>query len=86
MEKAYERSNRPAYTAGGGYSGSTLTVGLSKKIKRFIFNAFVSADFLQGAVFEDSPLVKTKTSWMGGFAITWVFMKSDKTVNDERKY
>ena len=86
VEKAYERANRPAYTPGGGYSGSTLTVGLSKKIKRFIFNAFVSADFLQGAVFEDSPLVKTKTSWMGGFTTTWVFMKSDKTVNDERNY
>ncbi|MCK7506796.1 MAG: MipA/OmpV family protein [Desulfobacterales bacterium] len=54
---------------GAGYSGSTLTVGLGKNYKQFIFNSFVSADFLQGAAFEDSPLVKTKTSWMGGFSV-----------------
>ena len=49
VEPAYATAARPAYSAGGGYSGSTLTVGLSKTYKQFIFNAFVSADFLQGA-------------------------------------
>jgi MipA family protein len=83
VEPAYTTVNRPAYAPGAGYSGSTLTLGLGKNYKQFIFNTFVSADFLQGAVFEDSPLVKTKTSWMGGFSVTWVFMKSEKTVADE---
>jgi outer membrane protein len=57
VEPAYATATRPAYSAGGGYSGSTLTVGLNKDYKQFIFSAFVSADFLQGAVFENSPLV-----------------------------
>lgn len=83
VEPAYTTIKRPAYSPGGGYSGSTLTVGLGKNYKQFIFSTFVSADFLQGAVFEDSPLVKTKTSWMGGFSVTWVFLKSEKTVADE---
>ena len=83
VEPSYATVTRPAYAPGGGYSGSTLTVGLGKNYKQFIFHTFVSADFLQGATFEDSPLVKTKTSWMGGFSVTWVFLKSGKTVADE---
>ncbi len=77
---------RPVYAPGAGYSGSTLTVGLGKNYKQFLFHSFVSADFLHGAVFEDSPLTKTKTSWMGGFSITWVFLKSQKTTTDESPY
>jgi len=83
---AYATAWRPVYRAGAGYSGSTLTVGLGKNYRSFHFQAFVSADFLQGAVFEDSPLVKTKTSWMSGFSITWVFLKSKKTVADDTPY
>ena len=77
---------RPVYAPGSGYSGSTLTVGLGKTYRQFMFHSFVSADFLHGAVFEDSPLTKTKTSWMGGFSITWVFLKSQKTTADESPY
>jgi Outer membrane protein V len=80
VEPAFATATRPAYDAGGGYSGSTLTIGLSKSYKQFIFNAFVSADFLDGAVFENSPLVKTKTSIMSGASVSWIFFKSAKTV------
>jgi outer membrane scaffolding protein for murein synthesis (MipA/OmpV family) len=86
VEPCYAAVGRPVYEAGGGYSGSTLTVGLGKNYKSFHFHAFVSVDFLQGAVFEDSPLVKTKTSWMSGFSVTWVFLKSKKTVTDDSPY
>jgi len=86
VEPVNATMTRPVYTPGAGYSGSTLTVGLGKSYKQFIFHSFVSADFLHGAVFEDSPLVKTKTSWMGGFSITWVFLKSQKTTADESPY
>jgi len=84
VEPEYATAMRPAYSAGGGYSGSTLTVGLSKAYKQFIFNAFVSADFLQGASFEDSPLVKRETSIMSGISVSWIFFKSAKTVNVEK--
>ena len=80
VDPAYATVARPAYSAGGGYSGSTFSIGLSKAYNQFIFGAFVSADFLQGAVFADSPLVKTDTSFMTGITITWVFFKSAKTV------
>ena len=84
VEPAYATAARPAYSAGGGYSGSTLTVGLGKAYKQFIFNAFVSADFLQGASFENSPLVRRETSIMSGFSVSWIFFKSEKTVTVEK--
>ncbi len=84
VEPAYATVSRPAYSAGGGYSGSTLTVGLSKGYKQFIFNAFVSADFLEGAVFENSPLVKRSTSFMTGLSLSWIFFKSEKMVNTDK--
>ena len=81
VEPVYALPWRLAYDAGGGYSGTILTVGLSKSYKQFKFNAFVSADFLDGAVFENSPLMKTQTSIMSGVSVSWVFLKSKDTVN-----
>jgi MipA family protein len=81
VEPQYATATRPAYSAGGGYSGSTLSIGLGKPYKEFIFNAFVSADFLQGSCFEDSPLVRRETSIMSGISVSWIFFKSEKTVN-----
>lgn len=84
VDPAYATAIRPSYDAGSGYSGSTLTVGLSKEYKQFIFHAFVSVDFLQGAVIEDSPLVKNKCSVMSGFSVSWIFLKSATLVPAER--
>lgn len=80
VDPAFATALRPPYDAGGGYSGSTFTVGLNKKLTPFILNAFVSLDYLKGAVFEDSPLVKTDTSWMCGFTVSWIFLQSSKMV------
>jgi outer membrane scaffolding protein for murein synthesis (MipA/OmpV family) len=74
---------RPAYKAGGGYSGSTVTVALSKRYKRLNITTFVSADLLDGAVFENSPLVKTKTSIMSGVSVSWIFYKSVRKITDD---
>jgi outer membrane protein len=84
VEPVYATASRPSYAARSGYGGSVLTIGLNKGFKQLIFNAFVSMDFLQGAVFEDSPLVKTKNSVMSGFTVSWIFYKSVKLVATER--
>jgi outer membrane scaffolding protein for murein synthesis (MipA/OmpV family) len=75
---AFATATRPAFSASGGYSGSALAVGLNKQYKRFIFGAFVNADFLQGAAFENSPLVKSKTSVFYGLSVTYIFYKSKR--------
>jgi len=84
VDPAYATPSRPAYSAGGGYTGSTLIVGLNKEYKQLVFRAFFSMDILQGAVYEDSPLVKTKNSYMYGFAVSWIFLKSEKLVTAEK--
>jgi len=84
VKHPYANARRHEYSADGGYSGSTLTIGLSKSYKQFIFNAFISADFLQGASFEDSPLVKRETSIMSGLGVSWILLQSKKMVNVEK--
>jgi outer membrane protein len=80
VDPAFATPLRTLYTAGGGYSGTTATLGLNKILKPFILNAFVSLDYLKGAVFEESPLVKTQYSVMCGFAVSWIFLKSSERV------
>lgn len=84
VDPAFATAARAPYDAGGGYSGSTLTIGLNKTIRPFILNAFVSLDDLRGAVFEESPLVKTKSSWMCGASVSWIFRTSSERVTEER--
>jgi len=84
VEPRYATATRPSYDAGAGYNGSSITLGLNKGYKQLVFNAFVSVHFLQGAVFEDSPLVKSSYSVMSGIAVSWIFLKSAKSVTVER--
>jgi MipA family protein len=85
VEPEYATSSRPSYSAGSGYSCSTLSVGFNKQHQQLIFNAFVSMDFLRGVVYEDSPLVKTKYSFIYGFTVSWIFLKSEKLVAAEKQ-
>jgi outer membrane scaffolding protein for murein synthesis (MipA/OmpV family) len=78
VDPSYATPSRRSYESGGGYSGSTLTVGLSKNLKPITISAFVSMDFLQGAVFEESPLVKNKYAIMTGFSVSWIFLTSSR--------
>jgi outer membrane scaffolding protein for murein synthesis (MipA/OmpV family) len=72
---------RPVYDARGGYSGFLLVSALSKRFEHVWFGAFARFDRLNGAVFEDSPLVKRKYSAMAGFGIAWVFGESHSLVH-----
>jgi MipA family protein len=83
VKPAYATQTRPAYKAGSGYSGSEFTISLSKSFKRVKITAFARADVLNGAVFEDSPLVKTKTSIISGISVSWLFLKSARMVTTD---
>jgi outer membrane protein len=73
VDKQYERPNRPEYQARGGYNGFQAAVVLNKRIKNFVIIPFLRWDYLKGAVFEDSPLVKIKTYTIGGLGLFWLF-------------
>ncbi len=78
VEPVYATPVRPAYVARGGYGGMRLTVSISRRFRSTWFGAFVRYDNLSGAVFEDSPLVRTRNSVMAGFGITWIFAHSEE--------
>jgi outer membrane protein len=71
---------RPAYDAQGGYSGALIILSLSKRFEQTWFGAFVRYDELAGAVFSDSPLMKTEHSILAGFGFAWVFGQSSTLV------
>ncbi len=80
VDPQYARPDRPAYAARGGYSGTHFTIGASKRFNKIWFGAFVRAYSLHGAVFEDSPLVKSRTAVFTGLGVAYVFYESDKRV------
>ena len=78
VDPQYVTSTRSQYNAQSGYSGSRLTLTMSKRFDQLFFGVFARYDDLQGASFIESPLVKQKDSFMIGIALSWVFKKSEK--------
>lgn len=74
------RPDRPAYRARGGYAGSQLQVSLSRRFGSLSTGVYAGWDDLQGAVFEDSPLVKRRSNLSGGFFMSWTFLQSEEKV------
>jgi MipA family protein len=71
---------RPEYHADGGYSGMQVVAALSKRFPKYWVGAFVRYDWLGGAVFDDSPLVRSEHSLSGGFGIAWMIRESKRRV------
>jgi outer membrane scaffolding protein for murein synthesis (MipA/OmpV family) len=76
----YVTATRPAYTAGGGYSGTQFILFLNKQLNGQRIAGFIKWDNLDGASFADSPLVARKQNFSVGFAVTWILDKSAKMV------
>jgi outer membrane scaffolding protein for murein synthesis (MipA/OmpV family) len=76
VDPQYATASRPAYQARGGYAGMQFIAALSKRYPDYWVGGFVKLDDLHGAVFADSPLVRTRTNVSGGFAVCWIFAKS----------
>ena len=84
VDPAFAIPGRPAYSPQGGYSGLQTTVYIGKRFKGWKLNLFARTDFLNGAVFSDSPLVKSNTSILAGFAISYLFWTSSKMVEADK--
>ncbi len=84
VDAAYATPERPAYNSQAGYAGSQFIMALSKRYPSYWVGGFIKWDTLHGAVFEDSPLVKTKQHFTGGFAISWVFGQSSEMVESKK--
>lgn len=76
----FATASRPAYGAEGGYAGVRLSAGVSRYFGPFYAGVFARYINLDGATFEDSPLVGSENAFIGGIAIGWVWFKSDEMV------
>lgn len=77
----YVRPGRPAYRSAGGYGGAQVTAALSRRFERYWVGAFVRADSLSGASFDDSPLVRRRSAVAAGVAVSYVFGQSATMVD-----
>ncbi|HEY7655455.1 MAG TPA: MipA/OmpV family protein [Burkholderiales bacterium] len=80
VEPAFATASRPAYNAAGGYAGTQFLVSLSKRFRKFWVGGFARWDTLSGAVFTDSPLVKTHQYFAAGIALAWMLGESETRV------
>ncbi len=77
----YATQNRAAYKTDSGYSGSRLQLTMkSNNSKRFLLG-FLRYENIDGATFDDSPLVETKNNLVVGFLYSHYFFKSKERVH-----
>jgi outer membrane scaffolding protein for murein synthesis (MipA/OmpV family) len=76
VDPQFVTPTRPAFVSDGGYSGTRFTWFISKRFKRFWLGAFARLNLLQGAIFDDSPLVEQDTAFGAGIALAWIAYKS----------
>lgn len=76
----FATAERPAYSARGGFGGWQAIVALSATYGKTWLGGFVKADWLRGAVFEDSPLVRRRTNLSAGIGVSHVFARSERLV------
>ncbi len=69
---------RPQYQPDGGYSGSRATLALVMNSRYWFVGAFARYDQLNGAVFENSPLVEIDNYFAVGFAVSRIFGSSSE--------
>jgi outer membrane scaffolding protein for murein synthesis (MipA/OmpV family) len=84
VDQAYTHSNRPAYSASGGYGGMQFGASFGKYFDKLWVGLFGRADFLNGATFADSPLVKTNTNFLVGLAVSYIFWESKTLVEADK--
>ena len=80
VDEQFVTPERPEYEADSGYSGSRITLSATRNQDDFVVGLFARYDWLEGAVFEDSPLVETDDYFVVGFVFGWIFSKSETRV------
>jgi len=84
VDPEFATADRPAFNASGGYSGTQVSVGGSRRYGKWWMGAFVRYYDLHGAAMENSPLVKRNNALFAGMGFAYVFAESSKKVIAER--
>ena len=76
VSPTFATPGRAAYHADPGYAGSRITLALRRRAGRHWIGVFVRLDTLDGAVFEDSPLVEREFYFATGIAFARILASS----------
>jgi outer membrane scaffolding protein for murein synthesis (MipA/OmpV family) len=74
---------RRAYEPAGGFSGWQAGLNFSHESGRWRYFGFCAADVLRGTAFDDSPLLKRRTSVIAGGGLAYVLTQSKRNVQRE---
>ncbi len=73
---------REAYRSDGGYGGCSVSAFILRRIRPGLsLSAYARWENLDGAVYEDSPLVKTANNYIFGAAVMWQLAESKNNVS-----
>lgn len=86
VESEYVTEKREYYESDAGYAGFALSGFLHKPLtKKLSLGAYARWDNINGAVFENSPLVRDKNNYVVGCALTWKIFESKKRVQSDEE-
>jgi outer membrane scaffolding protein for murein synthesis (MipA/OmpV family) len=80
VDPADATATRPAYDADAGYGGTRFRTSVYHRDRNKLISFYAVYDNVQGAVFEDSPLVERDGGFTVGFVVTWFLLQSDELV------
>jgi len=83
VDPIFATAERPAFNPSGGYAGTAVIAALSKRFSNFWIGGFAKWDSVSGAVFADSPLVKSRSNLSGGLGVAWILRASSAKVDAE---
>ena len=72
----FSTANRPTYASEKGYGGSFVKLRASWREGDWIWWTLLRYQNLNGAVFEDSPLIEEKDYYMVGVGFAWIFAQN----------
>ena len=84
VSSKYVLPERGFYESDGGYAGFSVSVSIKKKITQNLFlGGYSRWDNINGAVFDDSPLVKGKNNFVIGCALIWKIAESKRSAGSD---
>lgn len=81
VDPQFATAQRPAYAASGGFGGWQALLSTSVTFDRAWVGAFVRYDRLDGATFEDSPLLRRRSNIAFGVGVSYILARSATLVS-----
>ena len=81
VDREFVTTSRPEYSADSGYAGSRLLMTLRSRNQDRVWVWFLRYENIEGAEFDDSPLVETNDAVSIGFIYSRFLFKSKQTVS-----